>query len=254
MATSLAPTRKRSGSTSKHQKWTSEEDALLHTLVMNKRIDKGQWKSIASSFPTKTPQQVFERWTKVLDPNLTKGSWTPQEDQIIINFVQHFGTKNWTKLSEQLPGRIGKQCRERWFNHLNPGISVQPWTYEEDQILYRLHQQLGNKWAKISTIMRTRPDNAIKNRWYSTVSKMKFETRQTPGVSTSTQESVAIPPFPIPPDVNFQLPKIISPLITESPQILKSQPNASPINNTLFSSPSLKENRAELISLLSCTQ
>jgi len=33
----------------------------------------------------------------------------------------------WSQVAEQLPGRIGKQCRERWFNHLDKGIVKADW-------------------------------------------------------------------------------------------------------------------------------
>ncbi len=32
------------------------------------------------------------------------------------------GNFKWSTLAERLPGRIGKQCRERWFNHLGNNI------------------------------------------------------------------------------------------------------------------------------------
>ena len=38
--------------------------------------------------------------------------------------VSKIGKKKWSKIAKNLPGRIGKQCRERWFNHLKPGTKV----------------------------------------------------------------------------------------------------------------------------------
>jgi len=38
--------------------------------------------------------------------------------------VSKIGKKKWSKIAKNLPGRIGKQCRERWMNHLKPGIKV----------------------------------------------------------------------------------------------------------------------------------
>jgi hypothetical protein len=85
--------------------------------------------------------------------------------------VQQFGTKNWTRLADLLPGRIGKQCRERWRNHLDPGNNSQPWTLEEDMLLIQLHELHGNQWVKIAGMMPGRSDNHIKNRWNSTLKK-----------------------------------------------------------------------------------
>lgn len=167
----LAPTRthQRMNRSNKNQKWSVEDDEKLGSLVRDSvELD---WASIAAHFPAKTQQQVVERWTKVLDPGLMKGSWTGQEDQTIIRFVEVHGTKSWTKLAELLPGRIGKQCRERWINHLDPDINHGPFTPEEDRRIIELHEIHGNRWAKISAFMPNRTCNAIKNRWNSTLHK-----------------------------------------------------------------------------------
>ncbi|OHT16476.1 Myb-like DNA-binding domain containing protein [Tritrichomonas foetus] len=180
--TPLAPTRIRQKATSskKRTRWTQEEDNLLIKLV-NER-EHTNWTEVGKNFPGKTIQQVSERWSKVVNPSLVKGSWTRQEDEIIIEFVKQYGVKNWTKLASHLPGRIGKQCRERWRNHLDPDVNREPWTPEEDNNLMALHEQFGNQWVKISQMMPGRSDNAIKNRWNSTIKKRppNVEAKYTP--------------------------------------------------------------------------
>ena len=36
-----------------------------------------------------------------------------QEDDMIVKLVGHHGLKKWSLIAAHLPGRIGKQCRER---------------------------------------------------------------------------------------------------------------------------------------------
>jgi hypothetical protein len=42
-----------------------------------------------------------------------KGPWSEEEDEILKNLVNSQGPKKWSTIAGQLPGRIGKQCRER---------------------------------------------------------------------------------------------------------------------------------------------
>ncbi|KAH0795797.1 Myb-like DNA-binding domain containing protein [Histomonas meleagridis] len=163
----LAPTRSRNQTQS--NKWTKEEDQYL-TNLMNQNPSIS-WCSLVPLFKGKTAQQIAGRWEKVLNPKLVKGSWTYEEDQIIRNFVQINGAKDWYKLAKLLPGRIGKQCRERWTNHLSPTVTKKSWTLEEDQRLIQLHKEFGNQWTLISKYFEGRTDNCVKNRWNSSLKR-----------------------------------------------------------------------------------
>ncbi|CAH2077158.1 unnamed protein product [Thlaspi arvense] len=149
--------------------WTAEEDEVLCKAV--ERFQGKNWKKIAECFRDRTDVQCLHRWQKVLNPELVKGPWSKEEDTTIIALVEKYGPKKWSTISQHLPGRIGKQCRERWHNHLNPGINKNAWTQEEELTLIRAHQIYGNKWAELMKFLPGRSDNSIKNHWNSSVKK-----------------------------------------------------------------------------------
>ena len=82
-----------------------------------------------------------------------KGPWTAEEDRRVVELVRKHGAKKWSLIATNLPGRIGKQCRERWHNHLNPEISKEAWKEEEDRKILESHITLGNRWAEIAKIL-----------------------------------------------------------------------------------------------------
>ena len=134
-------------------KWTKAEDEQLSAIV--KEHGAKNWKNIAERLGgLRTDVQCLHRWNKVLKPGLLKGPWTQAEDDVVRNMVNSTGLKatKWSVIASHLPGRIGKQCRERWFNHLDPSLKKGGWTEEEDAVLVEAQSKWGNSWTKIAKL------------------------------------------------------------------------------------------------------
>jgi hypothetical protein len=86
------------------------------------------------------------------------------------------GTFNWSAIATQIPGRNGRQCRERWNNSLNPIISKQPWSDDEDAMLLQRYDQFGTRWHVIATYFNGRTKNEVRNRIHR-LQRMKVLSR-----------------------------------------------------------------------------
>nr|GMD80311.1 myb-related protein Myb4-like [Ipomoea batatas] len=111
---------------------------------------------------------------------LKKGPWTPEEDQILVSYIQKNGHGNWRALPKQAGLlRCGKSCRLRWTNYLRPDIKRGNFTKEEEDTIIQLHEMLGNRWSAIAARLPGRTDNEIKNVWHTHLKK-KLKGYQPP--------------------------------------------------------------------------
>jgi hypothetical protein len=100
-----------------------------------------------------------------------KSLWLAEEDRKLFEVVSAVGVGHWDKVATFFENRSGKQCRERWLNHVCPEVKKSPWTAEEDEMILKLVEDHGPKWAFVARHIPGRTDGAIKNRYFTFVRK-----------------------------------------------------------------------------------
>ncbi|BAF08438.1 uncharacterized protein [Oryza sativa Japonica Group] len=91
--------------------------------------------------------------------------WSTKEDESLIQMINIYGHNNWETVARAIPGRNAQQCRVRWKFNLDPAISKQAWSREEELRLIHVQQIFGNKWCRMAEHFTGRTSAAIKEHW-----------------------------------------------------------------------------------------
>ncbi|KAF5449873.1 hypothetical protein F2P56_030275 [Juglans regia] len=123
-----------------------------------------------------------------------KGLWTEEEDRILLDYVRVHGRGKWNRISKMTGlQRCGKSCRLRWLNYLSPTVKRGGFSEEEEDLIIRLHNLLGNRWSLIAGRVPGRTDNQVKNHWNTHLCKklgIKNPNKKVVGTSKKTHPAL----------------------------------------------------------------
>ena len=89
--------------------------------------------------------------------------WSEEEDKAMKQLVNKYGTSNWTLISSKMgKARNGKQCRERWYNQLNPSMKKNNWTINGNSFNNGLTLIKNDKTSVSLTVVNKDFDSDVK--------------------------------------------------------------------------------------------
>lgn len=97
-------------------------------------------------------------------PKSRKTRFTHEEDEKLKELVAKYGDNDWPTIAQNMKNRNVRQCRERWRNYMNPTLSKELWSEEEDKKLLERYHAIGAHWNTIKQSFPDRSINAVRNR------------------------------------------------------------------------------------------
>jgi hypothetical protein len=109
----------------KTQPWTAIEDNRL--LAAIHRYGTDDWRLVASFVGSNRSRgQCSQRWFRGLDPRISRGRWTEDEEVELLRLVREHGDRSWIRISNALGNRSDVQCRYRYLQIQRTHISKTP--------------------------------------------------------------------------------------------------------------------------------
>jgi myb proto-oncogene protein len=147
----------------RYGKWAEDEDSKLRDAVQ--RHGGKNWDDISALVPGRTRNLCKSRWHNALDPSIDQtppgrtGEWAEEEDIKLKDAVQTHGGKDWAAITALVPGRSNIQCRNRWYDALDPSNDrasgrTGEWAEDEDSKLKDAVQaHSGKNWKEIAALV-----------------------------------------------------------------------------------------------------
>ncbi|CAL9230089.1 unnamed protein product [Arabidopsis halleri] len=92
--------------------WSPEEDSKLMQYMLSN--GQGCWSDVAKNAGLqRCGKSCRLRWINYLRPDLKRGAFSPQEEDLIIRFHSILGNR-WSQIAARLPGRTDNEIKNFW--------------------------------------------------------------------------------------------------------------------------------------------
>uniref|UniRef100_A0A453G1V5 Uncharacterized protein n=1 Tax=Aegilops tauschii subsp. strangulata TaxID=200361 RepID=A0A453G1V5_AEGTS len=123
--------------------WTKEEDQRLIGYI--KAHGEGCWRSLPKAAGLlRCGKSCRLRWMNYLRPDLKRGNFTDDDDELIIKLHALLGNK-WSLIAGQLPGRTDNEIKNYWNTHIKRKLlnrGMDPHTHRAFRLLPEQHREL----------------------------------------------------------------------------------------------------------------
>jgi hypothetical protein len=139
-----------------------------------------------------TPDSPIPRVPETGHASLKTHPWSPYEDQRLIAGIHRFGLHDWSLIASFVGNdRTKSQCSQRWFRSLDPSISRDQWSSEQDSRLLELVAMHGQKnWTRVSTEIGNRSDIQCRYRFSQLEKQDGFDDKM--GIALESAKSTPL--------------------------------------------------------------
>ena len=161
--------------------WKKEEDSLILNLI---KTYGNSWSKISKIIKTRNGKQIRDRYNNVLNPNINKNKFSIEEDNLILNLYEKFGTK-WSKFISYFNNRTSDMIKNRFHSTLkkkyeNNNLNINTINNNKNENIKNNNNNNIIKGNLSTDTSSSNNNNNNNNKEFSTIIKLSYPPSSLP--------------------------------------------------------------------------